>query len=56
MVPREPELGSITIRLRRNRTGVVLRYAGRMVRKLKTAVRYVLMAYVAYGIIYQFPC
>jgi hypothetical protein len=27
-----------------------------MVRKLKTAIRFGLMAYVAYGIIYQFPC
>ena len=36
--------------------GVVRRYAVSMVRKLKTAIRYVLIAYVAYGIIYQFPC
>jgi len=27
-----------------------------MVRKIKTAIRLGLMAYVAYGVIYQFPC
>jgi hypothetical protein len=33
-----------------------MRYAFSMFRKLKTAIRFVLMAYIAYGIIYQFPC
>jgi hypothetical protein len=27
-----------------------------MARKIKNAIRFCLMAYVAYGIIYQFPC
>jgi len=31
-------------------------YACGMVRKMKTAIRVILMAFVAYGIIYQFPC
>jgi hypothetical protein len=31
-------------------------YASDMNRKIKTAIRLGLMAFVAYGIIYQFPC
>jgi hypothetical protein len=49
----QPESGSMTFD---DRCNIVLRYALNMVRKLKTAIRFLLMAYVAYGIIYQFPC
>jgi hypothetical protein len=33
-----------------------LDYSVDMLQRIKTAVRFGLMAYVAYGIIYQFPC
>jgi hypothetical protein len=32
------------------------RCAFSMIQSIKTAIRFGLMAYVAYGVIYQFPC
>jgi hypothetical protein len=33
-----------------------LRYPSDMLQRIKTAIRFALMAFVAYGIIYEFPC
>jgi hypothetical protein len=52
----EVSLSREPINTDRSLAGARLRYPSGMVRKIQTAIRIILMAFVAYGIIYQFPC